>query len=407
MPVIEKGWNKFRTDGVTGVTEAGLRRMRNQSILTSIDVFGRDYVSLQSLSDRDDIQSIHVYPEESVTVDPPEGVGPIPNRYENFGGRHYFPAASVSIIPDVMITGETPVVVSDKGEFIYDREFKRRKVGQAILDSCQHGCPAHRLQKFLGRDSFTQDSEIEVGCLLVGAGDTNFHHWTCHYLTVFQAIQQYEERTNRKPTIIIPKDASSYHYETLSQLGYGDDNLMTWDGQTTKVNRYVFPTVRYKPAYENWMLFSPSALAWLATHMKEAIADTSHSYSENVYISRADATERQILNEEALLEVLGDLGFESYVLSSMSIEQQIQLFAQAENIVGPHGAGLTNIIYADDSRILELVGPDDSDIKVGPHYFGLANSLGLDYRYYICEADGGDMIADPDRIREYIRDWMF
>jgi hypothetical protein len=56
------------------------------------------------------------------------------------------------------------------------------------------------------------------------------------------------------------------------------------------------------------------------------------------------------------MEKLESYGFDSYVLEDLSFYEQVDLFSSAEIVVGPHGAGFTNTIFADDLTLLELFG---------------------------------------------------
>lgn len=78
-------------------------------------------------------------------------------------------------------------------------------------------------------------------------------------------------------------------------------------------------------------------------------------FSKKIFISRRDAPLRRILNEDEIFELFKIYGFERYDAGKMSIVEQIALFAQAEEIIGEHGAGLTNIIFCKEgTKILEL-----------------------------------------------------
>jgi capsular polysaccharide biosynthesis protein len=51
-------------------------------------------------------------------------------------------------------------------------------------------------------------------------------------------------------------------------------------------------------------------------------------------------------------------------------------FAQAEIVVGPHGAALTDIVYCfPGTRVLELIPSD----HVYPYFYTLASAAGLEY----------------------------
>jgi hypothetical protein len=76
--------------------------------------------------------------------------------------------------------------------------------------------------------------------------------------------------------------------------------------------------------------------------------------SKNFYISRS-RTRRSALWERDLEKHLLEKGFEIVYAEEHSILRQIELFRDAKNIVGVHGAGLTNAIWSSNCSIIELM----------------------------------------------------
>ena len=74
--------------------------------------------------------------------------------------------------------------------------------------------------------------------------------------------------------------------------------------------------------------------------------------SRKLYISRSDANHRRVTNEIEVVKILSSKGFEVVTLEGMSFSQQVELFASANIIVAPHGAGLTNLLYCNPSTVL-------------------------------------------------------
>lgn len=65
-----------------------------------------------------------------------------------------------------------------------------------------------------------------------------------------------------------------------------------------------------------------------------------------IYISRADAIARKMANEAELSEALAPRGIEVLTLANMTVVEQIERFREATLVIGPHGAGLTNILFS-------------------------------------------------------------
>ena len=93
-------------------------------------------------------------------------------------------------------------------------------------------------------------------------------------------------------------------------------------------------------------------------------------------ISRKNVFARNIENEDELLARLAEYQFAPVVLEEMTLLDQIRLFANAEMIVAPHGAGLTNLAFASsDVKVLEIFGDD----YVNVCFWALADIRNLNY----------------------------
>jgi len=90
---------------------------------------------------------------------------------------------------------------------------------------------------------------------------------------------------------------------------------------------------------------------------------------------------------------LAPLKFKSYCLEDLSFTEQVKLFSKAKVVIGPHGAGLTNIIWSGSgTSVIELMPKS----CLHPDYFQLSRTLGYRYAAVICKAanDKGDITVD-------------
>jgi Glycosyltransferase 61 len=116
--------------------------------------------------------------------------------------------------------------------------------------------------------------------------------------------------------------------------------------------------------------------------------------SRKIAISRTDATARRIVNWEETASVLRRHGFEIVELAELPTESQIVLFRDCAQVVGVHGAGLTNLLFAPrDCSVLEILPP----LAAAQSYWWLASGLGQ--RYVSLIAD------DPELPRPDYKTW--
>ena len=96
-----------------------------------------------------------------------------------------------------------------------------------------------------------------------------------------------------------------------------------------------------------------------------------------IYITREDAYHRKIINGLDVDLLMDEFGFTRVTPGRLSFEDQIAMFSQARVIVGTHGAGMTNAIWAaPGAKLLEFMPAQLGD----PGYRFLGQLCGHDYR---------------------------
>ena len=104
------------------------------------------------------------------------------------------------------------------------------------------------------------------------------------------------------------------------------------------------------------------AINYIRNKFLPCIESCKKTFSKKVFISRADATARNMINEDEVFKLFEEQGFTRYILSNLSISEQFSLFANADFIVAAHGAALVNILFCKpNTTIIEIFqGRSDS-----------------------------------------------
>ena len=99
--------------------------------------------------------------------------------------------------------------------------------------------------------------------------------------------------------------------------------------------------------------------------------------NRKIFLTRSESRGRCILNMTELTPVIQKFGFQIVDADVLGYEDQIRLFSEALVICGPHGAGLTNMLFrsSQECTIIELF-PED---YISVHYYWLANEFGFKY----------------------------
>jgi capsular polysaccharide biosynthesis protein len=106
----------------------------------------------------------------------------------------------------------------------------------------------------------------------------------------------------------------------------------------------------------------------------------SAAQPRRLYISRAKAATRRVLNEDDLLSALAPLGFERVFLEDYSFLDGVRLLRDAEAVVSPHGSNITNLVFCRaGTPVIEIFSPK----YVTTCHYSPACQVGLNYGYVI------------------------
>ena len=72
---------------------------------------------------------------------------------------------------------------------------------------------------------------------------------------------------------------------------------------------------------------------------------SQRKFPKRIFISRKNASDRRKFNEDAVIQLFSEFGFEVILPETLSIPDQISLFNQAEWIAGGSGAAFTNLLF--------------------------------------------------------------
>jgi hypothetical protein len=153
------------------------------------------------------------------------------------------------------------------------------------------------------------------------------------------------------------------------------------------------------------MTISPRHVNFLREAFSSSLKNSKIDLSKTrIFISRSDASSRQLINEDEIYNYLNvHYDFKKVILSNLSISEQAVIFYNAEIIVGPHGAGLTNITFGRKEQILiELISPN----HVNNFFYRISELIGVRHGYILGEALGRSSNANFGVRLSKIRDFF-
>jgi capsular polysaccharide biosynthesis protein len=159
---------------------------------------------------------------------------------------------------------------------------------------------------------------------------------------------------------------------------------------------------RHTSSTSDGYIHSPAAIAKLGDRIRAAVPETgpdTKGQSRRLYVSRADAQDRRVRNEDEVMAMLADYGFERIVPGEHTFAEQVRRFTDADIVLGPHGAGLTNVIFSKETTLIELFGSYRNAC-----FFALASGMDHKYVSVTCRPKGHDLIADVSAIEALVRE---
>lgn len=216
----------------------------------------------------------------------------------------------------------------------------------------------------------------------------NYSHWLTAHLPKLILLKE----RGLTQDLILPIDRPAFIDDSLKALDLKPDEIATFDPKRPlSVGRLtVMDTDRFRPE--------------LVRTVPRAFGITGQTPpTRRIFISRAEASRRRLLNEAAVWDRLQPHGFERLVMEALDFDDQVALMAQTAILCAPHGAGLTNMIFCPQgARVLELADP----AYPNPNFYALAAALGHRYRRLPAPGQGvghpldRDLTADLDALDE-------
>lgn len=232
----------------------------------------------------------------------------------------------------------------------------------------------------------------------------NYWHWITDGLQKIKVLEEAGFQIGAFDWILVNLETNNFQRPSLELMGVPMDRV---------VNTNAHPHLRVEhltaPSWsEQSGVYDADDLNWLRSRLLKRTVHGGKAFPKRILISRESAVYRRLLNEKELLEELRSADFEPISLEQLSFEDQITLFHNAEAVIAPHGAGLTNILFCQPgTRVVEIVNPQFAHQM----FYYMASVSGLDYRYSTASSSGHrepqkqHLTADVKTIGKLVRQW--
>ena len=328
----------------------------------------KNVISLEELYG-DKLKKLRLFPPETVAT--PEAVHlPLYMRSENLKSETYTtPDIYTAILDGILYSPEYNILLT-----------KSRKI---ILESI------HPLNLKLINFQLNLDSELwrnlyqlEVKkipgyCSIFRSMRTGFAHTLIDNIPRVYLLNQPEYSDFKEIKLLCPNGMMKLENFFIPNLIPSNVVLTpVLSGYLYEIEKLIFPSFFHHAG----ACYFPSP--YLEKLRSELMPRRPRKKNKRIFLSRINyaerTTKRHILNESELFEKLRNLGFERYLLEDMSLEAQVELFYDAETVVGAEGAGMCWTPFSEEAKVLVLFNRK----VVTPYYYTIAKNVGHQYRHW-------------------------
>jgi capsular polysaccharide biosynthesis protein len=234
----------------------------------------------------------------------------------------------------------------------------------------EHGWPARSMVPALQLDPPVHLPGTTAS--LLQPWSPNYYHWTTQ--VVPRAVRLLEVLGGRVDEVdhwLVPGDAPAYVGQWLDLLGVPAERRRAVDTrrQVFTVDRLLVASV---PGRNRWVPESA------VDGIRAAVAHLpSGPTGRRLLIQRAADRRRILLNADEVVTALRGRGFEVVDTGGMTVAEEAVLFRAADVVVGVHGAGLTNMVFARPGTTVVELTPRG---LVHPTFLKLAVAARVDHR---------------------------
>jgi capsular polysaccharide biosynthesis protein len=209
------------------------------------------------------------------------------------------------------------------------------------------------------------------------ASATNYYH------TIHDNMHRLEGLLEHLPTdiiFVVPDNLRPWQWEILSTLGIEADRCMSIS--TTEI--LDVETLYFTPHGTPWEFDTPRGYQWGRQQFYDRYEVESKPPQKLLYISRELAHWRRPTNEKEVEAMLTRYGFEKCLPETMTIAQQVNLFAQARAVVSVKGAAMTNLMFCPaGTEVLEIQLSEYDPL--GPCFWFMCEHMDHHYSYVVGE----------------------
>ncbi|MEI8216423.1 MAG: glycosyltransferase 61 family protein [Eubacteriales bacterium] len=282
------------------------------------------------------------------------------------------PSEYIGILKNISLIGGTRLIISEKGVLLHDEmyQFDHSPMGdydikiwggiKVIGEKCIEIFAVNPNEKRI----------IEEAILLSCDHDNNYFHWMVECLPKMLMIMEYKKFLGI-PILLKENLHPNLMYALRILTGESYPIIEIEGGAIYNIKKLVYPSdlSRIMDKYTcDYIMGTDIVLSqkWIRKVRELLLSNGNSSNCTNIvkrklYLCRHNAEYRKLLNEEEIEIGLLKLGYEIINTATCNFQFQQELFKQAEIVIGPTGAAITNMMLSPkDTKFIVLISDHKS-----------------------------------------------
>ena len=187
--------------------------------------------------------------------------------------------------------------------------------------------------------------------LLASTGAETFYHWMLESLPRLALWKMAGGSFGKVDHWLVSRKSPSFVRESLTHLGIPWESVLDFaDNQ-----HWTCETLELSSLASDWGMPSDLAVNFLRASFG---VPTASGTGKRFYLVRGETRDRRVTEETNLVAALGKEGFEPLDSGRLGNRATAAALAGAEWIIAPHGAALTNMVFAPPGcKVVEIFDP--------------------------------------------------
>ncbi len=303
---------------------------------------------------------------------------------EKYGLIQYTVTESfLTCLENIIVIPVNFTIIAEEKFLLYEGFDTNSRESILLINSFQHKTNDGRVLV----DLPNQKRVIEEEVILFGGG-RNFSHCVNDWFSKLYVLKHFPDLSDLP--ILVSSSVIQPILELFELFDIPCNRIMMFKHEETLICKKVWlPSLTHA-----FQFFSPKYLQFFRDTIQKHAKLTPKK--NRLYLGRQNALHRRVTNEAAIIELLEQYEFQTIIPEKLSIQEQIDLFTNAEMMVIPTGGGSASSIFAPEGAVII----DLSNPKIEAYQYYIAAAIqGLHFHQIIGnteETNTGRLAIDCD-----------